>query len=166
MKQFQFRSEKNSFPPVIFRLSSKITCYNSHLQWRARACGTLMSVTSLCECACDKMPRDQQKKVYVANAAVFFLEPSSHLRLSLLAVDDLGRDDLGGGSRWPWGHAFGLGDDHLGDWSGCGDDGWFGALHSLKAFFTLNTNNNVKQVTLRFPGKQTVSRPRLTDPSV
>lgn len=54
-----------------------------------------------------------------------------YLCLSLLAVDDLGWDDLGGGGLGSRAHAFGLGDNHLGDGSGGGDDRWFGPLNSL-----------------------------------
>ena len=61
----------------------------------------------------------------------------SHLCLALLAVDDLGWNDLGGGGLGSRAHAFGLGDDHLGNGSGSGDDCWFGALNSLQALFTL-----------------------------
>lgn len=61
----------------------------------------------------------------------------SHLRLALLAVDDLGRDDLGGGGLGSGAHAFGLGDDHLGDGSGGRDDRWFGALDGLQALLAL-----------------------------
>lgn len=61
----------------------------------------------------------------------------SHLRLALLAVDDLGGDDLGGSGLGAGAQAFGLGDDHLGDGSGGRDDGWFGALNSLQTLLTL-----------------------------
>lgn len=60
-----------------------------------------------------------------------------HLGLALLAVDDLGWDDLGGGGLGYRAHAFGLGDDHLGDGSGGGDDRRFGPLNSLQAFLPL-----------------------------
>lgn len=60
-----------------------------------------------------------------------------HLCLALLAVDDLGWDDLGGSGLGSRANAFGLGDDHLGNGSGGGDDCWFGALNGLQALFTL-----------------------------
>ncbi len=60
-----------------------------------------------------------------------------HLCLALLAVDDLGWDDLGGGGLGSRAHAFGLCDDHLGNGSGGGDDRWFGPLNSLQALLTL-----------------------------
>lgn len=53
----------------------------------------------------------------------------SYLRLALLSVDDLGRDDLGG--RGLRAHAFGLSDDHLSDRSGRSNDRRFGSLHGL-----------------------------------
>lgn len=62
---------------------------------------------------------------------------TSHLRLALLPVNDLGRDDFGGGSLGPGAHAFGLGDDHFSDGSGGGDDCRFGPLNCLKALFPL-----------------------------
>lgn len=55
----------------------------------------------------------------------------SHLCLALLAVDDLGWDDLGGGGLGSRAHAFGLCDDHFGNGSGGSDDRWFGPLNSL-----------------------------------
>lgn len=61
----------------------------------------------------------------------------SHLCLALLSIDDLGWDDLGGGGLGSRAHAFGLGDDHLGNGSGGGDDCWFGPLNSLQALLTL-----------------------------
>lgn len=64
----------------------------------------------------------------------------SHLGLPLLAVDNLGWDDLGGGGLGTGAHAFGLGDNHLGDGSGGCDDGWFGPLNSLQGLLTLRRN--------------------------
>lgn len=61
----------------------------------------------------------------------------SHLRLALLAVDDLGGDDFGGGGLGAAAQAFGLRDDHFGDGSGGGDDGRFGPLDRLQALLTL-----------------------------
>lgn len=65
-----------------------------------------------------------------------------HLGLSLLAVDNLGRDDLSGRRLGPGAHAFGLSDDHLGDGSGGRDYGWFGPLNSLQAFLTLEQHTH------------------------
>lgn len=73
---------------------------------------------------------------------VFLWSTSSHLRLSLLAVHDLGRDDLGGGRLRARAHTFGLGDDHLGDRSGGRDDGWFGPLDGLQTLLTLNEHTH------------------------
>lgn len=67
----------------------------------------------------------------------------SDLCLPLLAVDDLGWDDLGGGGLGSRAHAFGLGDDHLGDGSGGRDDRWFGPLNSLQALFTLRCTQSL-----------------------
>lgn len=68
----------------------------------------------------------------------------SHLCLALLAVDDLGWDDLGGGGLGSGAHAFGLGDDHLGDGSGGRDDSWFGPLNSLQALLTLTHTQGLR----------------------
>lgn len=65
---------------------------------------------------------------------------ASHLGLALLAVDNLGWNNLGGRGLGTRAHAFGLGDNHLGDGSrGC-DDGWFGPLNCLQALLTLRRN--------------------------
>lgn len=75
---------------------------------------------------------------------------ASHLRLALLAVHDLGRDDLGGGGLGSGAHAFGLGDDHLGDGSGGRDDRRLGALDGLQALLTLkHTKRGGAAVTLQ-----------------
>ena len=59
------------------------------------------------------------------------VESAPHLRLALLAVDDLGGDDLGSCGLGSRAHTLGLGDNHLGDWPGSSDDRWFGPLNSL-----------------------------------
>lgn len=61
----------------------------------------------------------------------------THLSLALLAVDDLGGDEFGGGGLGAAAHAFGLRDNHFGDGPGGGDDGRFGPLHGLQALLTL-----------------------------
>lgn len=76
------------------------------------------------------------------------VQDTSHLRLALLAVDDLGGDDLGGGGLGSGAQAFGLGDDHLGDGSGSRDDGWFGALNSLQTLLTLKTSKSCVTIML------------------
>lgn len=61
----------------------------------------------------------------------------SYLGLALLPIDNLGWNNLGGSGLRTRAHAFGLGDNHLGDGSrGC-DDGWFGPLNGLQALLTL-----------------------------
>lgn len=64
----------------------------------------------------------------------------SHLGFALLAVDDLGWNNLGGSGLGTRAHTFGLGDNHLGDGSRCCDDGWFGPLNCLQALLTLRRN--------------------------
>lgn len=74
---------------------------------------------------------------------------TSHLGLGLLAVDNLGWNNLGGSGLGTRAHAFGLRDDHLGDGSrGC-DDGRFGPLNSLQALLTLRRNKILSIVQQR-----------------
>lgn len=64
----------------------------------------------------------------------------SYLGLALLPIDNLSWNNLGGSGLRTGAHAFGLGDNHLGDGSrGC-DDGWFGPLNGLQALLTLSKN--------------------------
>lgn len=60
-----------------------------------------------------------------------------HLCFALLAVNDLCWDDLGGSGLGSRAHAFGLGDNHLGNGSGGSDDRWFCPLNSLQGLLTL-----------------------------
>lgn len=106
-----------------------------------------MSVMRSYEYLWDERSCDKQMIVNVENRNVFLWSLSSHLRLSLLAVHDLGRDDLGGGRLRARAHTFGLGDDHLGDGSGGRDDGWFGPLHGLQTLLTLNKHTHTQCYT-------------------
>lgn len=73
-------------------------------------------------------------------------EHVAHLGFTLLPVDDLGRDDLGGRGLGSGAHAFGLRDDHLGNGSGRGDDGRFGPLNRLEALLTLQHTHTQSKV--------------------
>lgn len=73
----------------------------------------------------------------------------SHLCLALLAVNNLGRDDFGGGGLRSAAYAFGLGDDHLSDGPGGGDDGRFGSLHRLQTLLSLKCTNHLVHLGLK-----------------
>lgn len=93
----------------------------------------------LFDCFFHRVDRRQRPpdKVTHTHVRSEWLLVETHLGLALLAVDDLGWDDLGGRGLGTRAQAFGLGHNHLGDGSrGC-DDGWFGPLNRLQALLSL-----------------------------
>lgn len=82
----------------------------------------------------------QQQRAFIRDEQKLKQLLWSHLGLALLPIDNLSWNNLGGSGLRTGAHAFGLGDNHLGDGSrGC-DDGWFGPLNGLQALLTLRKN--------------------------